>query len=257
MFQSNLFLGKTILVTGGGSGIGFEIAKQFLSLGAEVYIGSRKQERIEEAVMKLHHYGNCKAFRLDIREPESVQHLADMIEAQSGKLDILINNAGGQFPSPAEAISPKGFGAVVNNNLNGTWNVIHEMANRFFLKQQSGNIVNIVVNNYRGFAGMSHTGAARAGVQNLSMSLAVEWANRGININCIAPGIIQSSGLENYPPEMVAGVAKNIPMKRLGSMEEVAWLAVFLASPMAAYITGENIYIDGGSRLWGDIWQVE
>jgi citronellol/citronellal dehydrogenase len=257
MFQSNLFSGKTVLVTGGGSGIGFEIAKQFLLLGAEVYIGSRKQERIEEAVIKLHQYGNCKAFRLDIREPESVQHLADMIEAQSGKLDILINNAGGQFPSPAEAISPKGFGAVVNNNLNGTWNVIHEMANRFFLKQKSGNIVNIVVNNYRGFAGMSHTGAARAGVQNLSMSLAVEWANRGININCIAPGIIQSSGLENYPPEMVAGVAKNIPMKRLGSMEEVAWLAVFLASPMAAYITGENIYIDGGSRLWGDIWQVE
>jgi citronellol/citronellal dehydrogenase len=257
MFQSNLFSDKTVLVTGGGSGIGFEIAKQFLQLGAEVYIGSRKQERIEEAVIKLHHYGKCKAFRLDIREPESVQHLADMIEAQSGKLDVLINNAGGQFPSPAEAISPKGFGAVVNNNLNGTWNVIHEMANRFFLKQKSGNIVNIVVNNYRGFAGMSHTGAARAGVQNLSMSLAVEWANRGININCIAPGIIQSSGLENYPPEMVAGVAKNIPMKRLGSMEEVAWLAVFLASPMAAYITGENIYIDGGSRLWGDIWQVE
>jgi citronellol/citronellal dehydrogenase len=257
MFQSNLFSGKTVLVTGGGSGIGFEIAKQFLQLGAEVYIGSRKQERIEQAVMELHQYGNCKGFRLDIREPESVKHLADMIENQSKKLDILINNAGGQFPSPAEAISPKGFSAVVNNNLNGTWNVIHEMANRFFLQQQSGHIVNIVVNNYRGIAGMSHTGAARAGVQNLSMSVAVEWANRGITVNCVAPGIIQSSGLDNYPPELLHGVSKNIPMKRLGSVEEVAWLTLFLASPMATYITGETVYVDGGSRLWGDIWQVE
>jgi citronellol/citronellal dehydrogenase len=104
---------------------------------------------------------------------------------------------------------------------------------------------------------MSHTGAARAGVQNLSMSIAVEWANRGITVNCVAPGIIQSSGLENYPPELLNGVSKNIPMKRLGSVEEVAWLTLFLASPMATYITGETVYVDGGSRLWGDIWQVE
>jgi citronellol/citronellal dehydrogenase len=257
MFKENTFAGKTVLVTGGGSGIGFEIAKQFLQLGAEVYIGSRKKERLEKAIMELHHFGNCKAFVLDIRELDSVVHLADMIESQSGKLDILINNAGGQFPSPAEDISPKGFNAVVNNNLNGTWNVTHTMANRFFLKQKSGVIVNIVVNNYRGLAGMSHTGAARAGVMNLSMSLAVEWATRGVRINCVAPGIIRSSGLENYPPELVAGVEKNIPMKRLGTVEEVAHLTLFLASDFASYITGETMYVDGGSRLWGDIFPIE
>ncbi len=257
MFQAGIFKGKTVLVTGGGSGIGFEIAKQFLELGAEVYIASRKQERVEKAVMQLHHFGNCKAFVLDIREPESISHLADMIEAQSGKLDILINNAGGQFPSAAEDISPKGFNAVVNNNLNGTWNVTNIMANRFFLKQNAGSIVNIVVNNYRGMAGMAHTGAARAGVMNFTMSLAVEWANRGIRLNCVAPGIIFSSGLENYPPELVAGVEKNIPMKRLGTVQEVANLTLFLASDFASYITGETMYIDGGSRLWGDIWQIE
>jgi citronellol/citronellal dehydrogenase len=257
MFQSNIFKEKTVLVTGGGSGIGFVIAKQFLELGATVFIGSRKQARLDEALPKLQTFGECYALLLDIREPESVSRMADEIVQRSGKLDILINNAGGQFPSPAEDISPKGFNAVVNNNLNGTWNVTQIMANRFFLKQKNGSIVNIVVNNYRGVAGMSHTGAARAGVMNFTMSLAVEWANRGVRINCVAPGIIKSSGLENYPPELVAGVEKNIPMKRLGTMEEVAHMTLFLASDFATYITGETMYVDGGARLWGDIWQIE
>ena len=126
----------------------------------------------------------------------------------------------------------------------------------FFLKQNAGSIVNIVVNNYRGMPGMSHTGAARAGVMNFTMSLAVEWANRGIRLNCVAPGIIFSSGLKNYPPELVAGVEKKIPMKRLGTVQEVANLTLFLASDFASYITGETMYIDGGSRLWGDIWEI-
>lgn len=257
MFQSSLFKDKVALVTGGGSGIGYELAKQLLQLGAEVYIGSRKKERIEKAEQELKSFGNCIGLVMDIREPDSVKEAAQLIESKSKKLDILINNAGGQFPSPAEMISPKGFNAVVNNNLNGTWNVIYEMSNRFFLQQKEGNIINIVLNNYRGTPGMAHSAAARAGVQNLTMSLAVEWANKGVRINSVAPGIIQSSGLENYPEELVAGVAKNIPMKRLGTVEEVAWLCVFLASPMSAYITGETIYIDGGGRLWGDIWEIQ
>jgi citronellol/citronellal dehydrogenase len=256
MFQSHLFKGKVALVTGGGSGIGYEIAKQLLELGAVVYIGSRKQERIEKAVQELQTIGPCIGLLIDIREPESVKIAAQSIEEESKRLDILINNAGGQFPSPAEMISPKGFNAVINNNLNGTWNVIYEMANRFLLPQKEGTIINIVLNNYRGTPGMSHSAAARAGVQNLTMSLAVEWANRGIRINSIAPGIIQSSGLGQYPEALVAGVAKHIPMKRLGSVEEVAWLCLFLASPMATYITGDTIYVDGGARLWGDIWEI-
>lgn len=256
MFQSDLFQGKTVLVTGGGSGIGLEIAKQFLTLGAEVYIAGRKKERLEQAVMTLHSYGTgVKAFALDIRDTESIKHLADIIETQSGKLDILINNAGGQFPSPAEDISEKGWNAVINTNLNGTWFVTQEMAKRFFFKQKEGSVVNIVLNNFRGSPGMSHSGAARAGVMNFTKSLAVEWANRGIVLNCVAPGIIQSSGLENYPPELLAGVASKIPMKRLGTCTEVAELTLFLAA--SKYITGETVYVDGGNRLWGDIWQIE
>ncbi len=256
MFQKDLFKDQTILVTGGGSGIGFEIAKQFLQYGAEVYIASRKDERLKNAQKKLSEFGDCKAFQLDIRENEKIEQLAKMIQSQSGKLDILINNAGGQFPSPAKDLSLNGWNAVVNTNLNGTWFVTQSMANHFFLKQKSGTIVNIVLNNFRGTPGMAHSGAARAGVENLSKSLAIEWVKENIRINCVAPGIIKSSGLENYPPELVAQVSKSIPMKRLGTTEEVANLVLYLSSPMANYITGETIYIDGGSRLWGDIWEI-
>ncbi len=255
MFKSDIFKGKTVLVTGGGSGIGFEIAKQFLTLGAEVYIAGRKKERLEQAVMALHSYGEgAKAFALDIRDTESIKSLADMIETQSGKLDILINNAGGQFPSPAEDITEKGWNAVINTNLNGTWFMTQEMAKRFFFKQNEGSIVNIVLNNYKGFPGMSHSAAARAGVMNLTKTLAIEWVSRGIRINCVAPGIILSSGLENYPKEMVAGIEAKIPMKRLGTVQEVAELTLFLTN--ATYITGETVYIDGGNRLWGDMWGI-
>jgi citronellol/citronellal dehydrogenase len=256
MFQPDLFKGKTILVTGGGSGIGFAIARHFLQCGAEVFICSRKAGRIEKAVQELSLFGKVKGQVLDIREPEQVAQMAEFIANESGKLDILVNNAGGQFPSPAADITPKGWQAVVNTNLNGTWYVTQTMAQQFFFPQNQGVVLNIVVNNERGFPGMAHTAAARAGVMNLSKSLAVEWASRGIRINCIAPGIIQSSGLENYPPEIVADVARTIPMKRLGTVDEVAALTLFLASPAAAYMTGDTIYMDGGARLWGDIWEI-
>lgn len=257
MFQTHLFQGKTVLVTGGGSGIGFEIARQFLQHGAEVFIASRKPERLAAALELLQPLGTVHSYQLDIREPDQVAGLAAYIAEKSGQLDILVNNAGGQFPSPAEDISPKGWQAVVNTNLNGSWYVTQAVAQRFFFPQQAGIVVNIVANTFRGFPGMAHTGAARAGVSNLTQSLAVEWAPKGVRLNCIAPGIIQSSGLEQYPPELLAGVAKTIPMQRLGTVGDVAGLTLFLASPLAAYMTGDTIYIDGGARLWGDIWKYE
>jgi citronellol/citronellal dehydrogenase len=255
MFSKDLFKGQVALVTGGGSGIGKEIARLLLNCGATVYIASRKLERLEQAMLELRPLGDVRAFVIDIRQADASTQLANFIENHSGKLDILINNAGGQFPAPAETISQNGWNAVVNTNLNGTWYLIKTMANRFFLKQKSGSIVNIVLNNYRGTPGMVHSGAARAGVMNLSQTLAVEWATRGIRINCVAPGIIQSSGLENYPPSLLQGVTSKIPMKRLGTVTEVAELTLFLA--YAKYITGETVYVDGGSRLWGDVWQLE
>lgn len=254
MFKKDILKGKTALVTGGGSGIGLEISRQMLTYGAEVYIASRKEEKLESARKELDSLGTCRSFALDIRDHEKIEELAAFIKEHSGKLDILVNNAGGQFPSPAEDISAKGWLAVVNTNLNGTWFMTQAMARHFFLSAQSGCVINMIVDHYRGFPGMSHTGAARAGVDNLTKSLAVEWANRGIRINSIAPGIIYSTGLKQYPEALVQQVSSKIPAKRLGETSEVAELCLFLTQ--AAYITGETIYIDGGSRLWGDVWEI-
>ena len=256
MFQKDLFAQKVALVSGGGSGIGLAIARQLLDCGATVFIASRKQEKLDRAVIELGNHPLLHAFAMDIREPDQIAQLADFIEKTTGKLDFLINNAGGQFPSPAADITPKGWNAVINTNLNGTWYMTQAMAQRFFFAQNSGAVVNIVLNNFRGFPGMAHSAAARAGVTNLTKTLAIEWVAKGIRLNCVAPGIIQSSGLENYPPELTAGVAAKIPMKRLGTVDEVAALTLFLCSPLATYITGETIYIDGGARLWGDIWEI-
>lgn len=256
MFQANLFLGKIALVTGGGSGIGFAIAKQLLQLGAEVIITSRKEEKLQKATDELSAFGKVRYAICDIRLAEQTEQLANDIKAKEGRLDILVNNAGGQFPCAAENISPKGFSAVVNNNLNGTWNVTHAMANTFFIPQKSGTIVNIIANMFRGFPGMAHTGAARAGVANLTMTLAVEWSKYNINVNAIAPGFIQSSGMEQYPEEFKQGMEQTVPAKRLGTVDEVATLTVFLCAAPMKYITGETIYIDGGQRLWGDLYKL-
>jgi len=256
MFEKNLFKDKVVMISGGGSGIGKAIAKQFLSYGAKVYIGSRKKERLEEALKELKTFGDCDFLELNIREPEAVEQAAKHIKEKERKVDILINNAGGQFPSPAEAITPKGWKAVIDTNLNGTWFMTQTFFSQFFMPQKNGIIVNIIANIFKGFPGMSHTGAARAGVDNLTKSLAVEWATHNVRINAVAPGIIQSTGLDQYPPDFLKGITSKIPMKRLGTVDEVAYLVCFLSSPMAAFITGETIYLDGGQRLWGDIWEI-
>lgn len=254
MFQSDLFKDQVVLVTGGGSGIGYSIAEQFLKHGAKVIIASRKAEKIEKAVEQLGN--NCKGMVLDIRQPEQVENVIKTIVQEFGKLDILVNNAGGQFPSAAENISINGWNAVINNNLNGTFYVSRAAFLYAFQKQNYGNIINIIANIYRGFPGMSHTGAARAGVDNLTKSLAVEWSRFHIRVNAVAPGIIHSSGLGQYPPQLLNNINANIPLKRMGTCEEVAYPVLFLASPMASYITGETLYVDGGMRLWGDLWEM-
>lgn len=256
MFEKELFKGKIALVTGGGSGIGYAIARLLLQHGARVYIASRKEDRLQKAVEDLGKFGPCDYFVCNIKEPGQVQQMAAALREKENRLDILINNAGGQFPSLAEDISENGWRAVIDNNLNGSWWVTQTIAKTFFIPQQEGVIINMIVNIFRGFPGMAHTGAARAGIDNFTKSLAVEWSKYHIRVNAVAPGIIKSSGLENYPEELVRDIAKTIPAKRLGTTEEVGWLALFLASPMAAYITGETVYVDGGQRLWGNIFEL-
>jgi len=254
IFRDDLFKNKTVLVTGGGSGIGKEIATQFLRSGATVFICGRKEEKLKEAVQELSLLGPCFEKTTDIRDTVQLNELAEFIKEKMGRLDILINNAGGQFLSPAEDISEKGWLAVINNNLNGTWFATQTMVNQFFIPQKEGKIITIIVNIYRGFPGMVHTGAARAGVDNLTKSLAVEWSKYNIQVNAIAPGIILSSGLDNYPPQMLHGLAEKIPTNRLGRVDEVASLSLFLSSKAADYLTGDTIYIDGGQHLHGSTY---
>jgi len=251
-YRKDLCIDKVVLVTGGRSGIGFGIAKLFLELGATVFICSRKAELLQKACEDLSAYGKCLSKVCDIRKEEEINALAEFINAEAGKLDILVNNAGGQFPTLAEDVSTNGWNAVINNNLNGTFYMIKQMFNSFFKPQLNGTIVNITANVHRGFPGMVHTGAARAGVENLTKTLALEWAKYKVRINAVAPGTIQSSGLDTYDPNiqktLEAGRKANL-MKRFGTVEDIANTVIFLSSPMSSYISGITIYVDGLDHL--------
>lgn len=252
LFAPTLFQDKIALVTGGRSGIGYAIAKEMLQLGAKVIICSRKEEPLQKAAEALAEFGTVAHHVCDIRQTEQIKTLAEFIKEKYGRLDILVNNAGGQFPALAEYINDKGWNAVINNNLNGTFYMTREMSKAFFIPQKNGNIVNIVVDGYRGFPGMSHTGAARAGVENLTKTLAQEWSEFNIRINCVAPGTIESSGLDTYPQQiqdLFADAKQSIPLQRFGTVEDVAHAVSFLASPLAAYITGITLYVDGAQHL--------
>jgi citronellol/citronellal dehydrogenase len=253
-FARDLFAGQVALVTGGGTGIGRATARELLECGARVVIASRKPEHLKPAVDELAALGEIIAIECDIREPESVEKLVAATLERLGRIDVLVNNAGGQFPSPASEISPRGWEAVVRNNLNGTFYMTREVARRAMLPARRGAIVNVIANIARGFPGFAHTGAARAGVENLTCTLSVEWASCDVRVNAVAPGIIRTTGIEQYPPELIQMGRARTPQKRLGTVEEVAHAIVYLASPAALFVTGATLRLDGGASLWGDNW---
>jgi citronellol/citronellal dehydrogenase len=254
VFAPSVLQGQVALITGGGSGIGLATAREMVRLGAKVAICGRTQDKLDAARAELG--AGVLAKTCDIREPDQVQALVAAAIAEFGRIDILVNNAGGQFPSPAQHISPNGFLAVVKNNLVGTFIVSREVANQSMIPNKGGRIVNVIANIYRGFPGMIHTGAARAGVENMTMTLAVEWAQFGILVNAVAPGVIRSTGTAQYPPQLLERAIKECPLKRAGTCEEVAASIVFLASPAAQFITGTTLRLDGGQALWGHTWEI-
>jgi citronellol/citronellal dehydrogenase len=260
MFAPGLFRGQVCLVTGGGSGIGLQTAKELRHLGADVVICGRTPEKLEAARAELEAFpgGNVLAAPCDIREPDQARALVEQTLERFGKIDVLVNNAGGQFPSPTEVMSPRGWEAVVRNNLNGTFYMTREVATRAMIPARRGRVVMVTATVARGFPGMAHTGAARAGVENLTMSLAVEWARHGIRVNCVAPGNnIRSSGTAQYGEAPLEMSRRATPLKRLGRVDEVARVIVFLASDRNDFVTGSIYRVDGGQALWGDIWPID
>jgi len=191
----------------------------------------------------------------DIREIEQVGRFIKNVLVKYQKIDVLVNNAGGQFPILAEELSAKGFGAVIRTNLQGTWNMTSITAKYAFIPQKRGRIVNVIAQIKRGFPGMVHTGAARAGVVNITKTLSIEWSSYNIKINSVAPGVIISSGTDRYGSHFLDQAKAATPLGRHGTVEEVSHLITFLSSEKAAsYITGQTYYIDGGSSLWGDFF---
>jgi citronellol/citronellal dehydrogenase len=257
IFRPGLFEGQVAIVTGGGSGIGLAIARTLGDLGASLAICGRKAPKLDAAKSLLEGTGaRVLAMPCDIREPDQVMAFVDAVERQLGRASVLVNNAGGQFPTAAESLAPKGWDAVIRNNLNGTFYMTQAVATRHLIPARRGRIVNIIANIARGFPGMVHTGAARAGVENLTKTLAVEWAQHNVQVNAIAPGIIVSTGTDQYPAEFLEIARQRTPMKRMGTPEEVAELVAYVASEAAWFVTGETWYMDGGAHLWGDTWNI-
>lgn len=255
VYAADALKNRIALISGGAGGIGRATAWLFARLGAHVVLAGRDQAKLDLVVTHLTGHGlKASAQAVDIREPEAVAVLFDKVWNERGRLDILVNSAGGQFPQPAIDFSIKGWNAVINTNLNGTWYMMQAAAQRWREGKIPGSIVNIVVVTTHGLYGIAHTIAARSGVIGLSRAVAVEWAPLGIRVNCIAPGLIETKGWEVYSPEARSAYTRANPMMRVGSPWDIAEACAYLSAGSGNYVTGEVLTVDGGGQHWGETW---
>jgi citronellol/citronellal dehydrogenase len=242
--SSDANAGKVALVTGGGTGIGRAVARELVRTGAQVAICGRRAEPLDAVQAELGEA--CLAVRADVREPEEVAALVDAALERFERIDILVNNAGGQFLAPAEEISLKGWRAVHRLNVDAVWELTRLVAERSMIPNKEGVVVFVGFSPRRGMAEMAHAAAARAAVENLAGSLALEWSKLGIRAFTVALGNIATEGLDDYGPERVAEWEREVPLGRLGTPEEAAALIAFLVSPGGGYVTGTTVVMDGG-----------
>lgn len=244
VFRPGLFDGQVALVTGGGSGIGRCTAHELAALGAKVALVGRKAEKLAAVAAEIGRA--AKTYACDIREEEAVRAMVSAVLAEHGRIDCLVNNAGGQFAAPLEKISAKGWDTVVRTNLTGGFLAARECYTQWMKSAGAGAIVNMIADMWQGMPGMGHSGAARAGMLNFTETAALEWAP--VRVNAVAPGWIASSGLDHYPPEMaehIRTLPRRVPLGRLGTESEVSAAIVFLLSPAAAFISGSCLRVDG------------
>src|SRR5262245_44691170 len=256
IFVPDLLKGQICVVSGAGTGIGRATALELAALGATVVGCGRRTEPLESTVAEIADRGGTAEFEaMDIRDDEAVDGLMDGVLERHGRIDLLVNNAGGQFLSPAEAISPKGFRTVIELNVQGTWQMTHAAATKAFIHQKDGKVVSITVSPHQGFPGMVHTGAARAAVENMMRTLSVEWARFGVRTVAVAVGQFDTETLRTkYPKAVVENVAGTVPLGRMGTEEEMAWLIAFLGSPAGNFLSGCVITIDGARDNWFGAW---
>ena len=255
LFQPGLLDGQVAIVSGGGSGLGRATALELAALGARVVVCGRRREPLDETAAQAEG-GRVEAHVCDIREEAEVEALVDAVLERHGQIDLLVNNAGGQYMTPAEDITPKGFRTVLRLNVEGTWLMSHTVATRAMIPDsRGGKIVNVTLSPHHGLPGMAHSSAARAAVENLTRVLSIEWARFGIRLTALAAGHFATETLRTkYPQQVVEGVAGTVPLGRLGTEEEFAWLVAYLASPAGDYLSGAILTIDGARDNWLGSW---
>jgi citronellol/citronellal dehydrogenase len=256
IFRDGLLEGRVCVVSGAGSGLGRETALELVRLGAVVIGSGRREEPLAEtAALAAGLPGSFGRERMDIRDEEAVDRLFDRVLEEHGKVDVLVNNAGGQFMAPAETITPKGFRTVIELNVQGTWLMTHAAATKAFIPQGGGKVLSVTLSPHNGMPGMVHSGAARAAVENMMRTLAVEWARFGIKTCALAAGQFATETLlTKYPQVVVDNLERSIPIGRAGRSEEMAWLVAYLASPAGDFYSGTTITIDGARDNWAGPW---
>jgi citronellol/citronellal dehydrogenase len=256
VFAPGLLAGSVCLVSGAGSGLGRATALELARLGATVIGCGRRGEPLQETeALAAGLEGSFEQEAADIRDTDAVERLIDGVLERHGRLDVLVNNAGGQFMSPAEAISPKGFRTVIELNVQGTWLMTHAAATKAFIPQKEGKVVSVTLSPHHGMPGMVHSGAARAAVENMMRTLSIEWARFNVKLCAVAAGQFDTETLRTkYPQPVVENVHRTVPLQRLGTPEEMAWLIAYLASPAGDFLSGCVITIDGARDNWFGAW---
>jgi citronellol/citronellal dehydrogenase len=256
IFVPGLLEGQVCVVSGAGTGMGKATALELARLGATVVGCGRRAEPLSETVAEIECVGAAaEAHAMDIRDDDAVDALFAGVLERHGRLDLLVNNAGGQFLSPAEAISPKGFRAVIELNVTGTWLMTHAAATKAFIPQRSGKVVSITISPHNGMPGMVHSGAARAAVENMMRTLSIEWARFNVKLCAIAAGQFDTETLRTkYPPPVAENVHRTVPLQRLGTEAEMAWMVAYLASSAGDFVSGAVLTLDGARDNWFGAW---